>query len=872
MPLALTLAEESMKKTPKTARLSLGLICLLHGTAFAAEPLWQDRQEKTQLADVKKLNVKAKQFRLVDSHITQLQQTLLNRNVNEYRLELPMPDGKTHTFVLQYSPIYQNGFEKKYPSIRTFSGYQLDKPQNSGRFDITPHGFHGMFRYNGATVFIDPLSRDSNVKYISYFKKDALPQSDTPYHKVLEHSYQPSFKSSDPASHSQAGETLKTYRLAVSAAAEFTAFHGGTKEGAQAAIVTIINRINQLYVNDLSVQLNLIANNDEVIYTDAATDPFANTSDDIDTNRTVLNDTIGAANYDIGHIFNTDGGGLAYLGAVCVDSHKGGGVTGSSSPTGDPFIIDFVAHEFGHQFGANHSYNGTAGGCSTRVSHAAFEPGSGSTIMGYAGLCSDQNIQNASDDFFHSFSVEQIHQYIAGDGACHASTDLNNETPTVDAGGNFTIPASTPFMLTGSAVDADNDTLRYSWEQFETGNATNSAAQMIDDGEGPLFRTWDPTTSPIRYLPRMSDVLQNTTVIGEAIPTTTRDLTFKLIVRDGVGNINSDNMTVSVTSDAGPFAVTAPAGGDNWAQSSPAIVTWNTANTNVAPVSCANVDIMFSSDGGQNFSTMLASSTANDGNESVTVPSINTADARLMIKCSDNIFYAVNEGNFNVIVVDNQPVITATQAQTINEDSSLTVTLDMLTVVDTDSSPSEFSVQVLDGDNYSVSSSTVTPTAEFNGNLSVNVTVSDATSTSATAQIAVTVNAVNDVPVATDDSFSVVQDSSNNSFNFINNDSDADGDSLTVTGVNYSGSGTLTASSSGASYTPAGGFTGSDSFSYTISDGNGGTSEGNVTVTVTSSSTGGGSSSGGGGGSMPILLSLLLLPLAIVRRKTGIKR
>ncbi|MFT4929520.1 MAG: hypothetical protein ACI8WB_005653, partial [Phenylobacterium sp.] len=513
-----------MKKTNVKHSLATGLLSLMALNAantHAAEALWTDVAQKTELNAVENLNVLASKHRLVSANMANLERQLYDRTINQYEMMLPLPNGTSALFRLTYAPVYQSGLAQKYPSIRTFTGYQVDKPANAGRFDITPQGFHGMFTVDGQRVYIDPLQRGNNATYISYYKKDANPLSQPLTDQVIQSV--DSFAGqgdSKAASAQKLGETKKTYRIAVAASGEYTAFHGGTKELGQAAIVTMMNRVNEVYEVDLSVTLVLVDNNDTVVYTDASTDPFDNTSNDIDANITVMSNNIGNDNFDIGHVVNTAGGGLAGLGVVC-GSSKAAGVTGSPAPTNDPFVIDFVAHEIGHQFGGNHPYNGQTGSCTTAGDSHAYEPGSGSTIMAYAGICGEQDLQDHSDAYFHVHSLDEMRSFI-DTATCSVNTNLNNETPVANAGNDYTIPGSSPFKLTGSATDADGDDLTYGWEEFDLGTRSSSRAEMVDDGSRPLFRSWTPTSSPVRHLPRLSDIIGKTSVIGETYATTDR--------------------------------------------------------------------------------------------------------------------------------------------------------------------------------------------------------------------------------------------------------------------------------------------------------------------------------------------------------------
>lgn len=805
---------------------------LLTSNAWSANEIWTDVGQKLNLAHVDKVNVNANRYRLLNAEFSTLKQLLLNRTTNSYQLELPMPDGSMATFQLEYAPVYDIELEMKYPSIRTFKGYQVDNPTNRGRFDITPHGFHGMFTFNNQRAFIDPMQRGNTSSYLSYYKNNASPMSKMITDEVLQiaDGFVPESRPATPQN--RAGETLKTYRIAMAATGEYTAFHGGTKELGQAAIVTTMNRVNEVYNVDLSVQLTLVANNDTVVYTDASTDPYANDDTDINTNGTVLDEKIGSANYDIGHVVSTGAGGLAGLGVVC-GSQKAAGITGTVSPVNDAFSIDYVAHEIGHQFGGEHSFNGNAGSCGTRSANDAYEPGSGSTIMAYAGICDAENLQQNSDAFFHSHSVEQMGAFIQT-ATCSTTSALNNEAPTVSAGSDYTIPASTPVLLTGSATDPDSDTMSYSWEQFDLGTVSTSPETMVDDGSRPIFRAFLPTSSPTRYLPKLSDILAGTSTIGESYATTSRTMTFKLMARDNKGNTASDTMVITVDSNSGPFTVTAPASGDTWTHSTNPVVTWNTANTDQSPVSCSTVDIMLSTDGGTTFAHTVLSGTPNDGSQAVNVPALDSTTARLQVKCANNIFFAVNNGAFTVNGVNpnsSAPVITGQTALSVNEDSSLTIALTDLTVTDADSSyPGDFTLSLSSGDNYTVSGATITPTQDFNGTLTVPVKVNDGTSDSNSFDLTVTVNAVNDAPVisaaqtlSTNEDEALTLSISNITVTDVDNTADQLSMSI-VAGDNYS--------VDGLSVTPATNFNGALSVSVKVNDGQADSNSFAITVNV----------------------------------------
>jgi hypothetical protein len=322
---------------------------------------------------------------------------------------------------------------------------------------------------------MDPYSQNDPLHYISYYKSDFSRPED----ELLEE-LGPYGEASPPEIEggTTSGPTLRTHRLALATTGEYSIFHGGTKPLVMAELVTAVNRVSGIYEREVAIRLQLIANNDDVIFLNPATDPYTNNNGSamLAENQTTLDTIIGAANYDIGHVFSTGGGGVAFLNAVCTNGIKARGVTGLSSPVGDPFYVDYVAHEMGHQYGGNHSFNGNAGACAggNRNPSTAYEPGSGTTIMAYAGICSDQNIQSNSDDYFHTINFDEIVTYTTtgNGGSCGTTLATGNNPPSVNAGaGGFSIPIDTPFILTGSATDPNADPLTYNWEQFNLGPA-----------------------------------------------------------------------------------------------------------------------------------------------------------------------------------------------------------------------------------------------------------------------------------------------------------------------------------------------------------------------------------------------------------------
>lgn len=593
-------------------------------------------------------------------------------------LQLPLPDGSLGRFAVAESPIMEPALAAQFPEIKTYLGQGLDDPTATVRFDQTPAGFHAMILSEAGTIFIDPYSQADTTHYMSYFKSDyPLPAGKTIVEQVIDKTLP---QQTAQRSNATSGASLRTYRLAVAATGEYTQFFGGTVNAAMAAIVTTVNRVDGVYEREVAVRLVLVNNNSQLIYTNPATDPYTNNNPGalLSQNQANIDSVIGSANYDIGHVFSTGGGGLAGLGVVCSGSFKAQGETGSSSPTGDAYDIDYVAHEIGHQFGANHTFNGTNGSCGggNRNSATAYEPGSGSTIMAYAGICTGDDLQSNSDDYFHGISFDEIVAFtnFGGGNTCGTLTSTGNSAPSVEAGASYTIPSRTPFTLTGSASDPNGDALTYHWEEFDLGNASTAN----NSSNPPFFRSFSPTSSPSRTFPKLSDILNNTMTIGEILPSVSRTMNFRLTARDnrsGGGGVANDSTTVAVVGSAGPFGVSAPNTAVTWTGGSEQTVTWSVANTTQAPISCPNVTILLSTDGGLSFPTTVLASTPNDGTQSVVVPNIATTTARLKVICANNIFFDISNANFTINAVPSATMSVGTVPAEPNTSGNFVVAL-----------------------------------------------------------------------------------------------------------------------------------------------------------------------------------------------------
>lgn len=566
-------------------------------------------------------------------------------------ISAPMPTGEILRFRLQETPVMASELQMQYPEIRCYTGYGIDDPGAKIKVDLTPQGFHGMVisgKHNGA--FIDPYIPGETELYIAYYKHDL--QNDQIFKCEVEDEELPGLDQKAGTAIPQGDCSLRTYRLALACTGEYSTFHGGTKASVLAAMNTTVNRVNGVYERDLSVTMQLIAKNDTLIFLNGATDPYTNGDEPamIDENVTVCTNRIGLANFDIGHVFGTGGGGLAGLSVVCTNS-KARGVTTLNSPIGDAFDIDYVAHEIGHQFSGRHTQNNDC----NRDPNASAEPGSGSTIMGYAGICAP-NVQNNSNDYFHAINLQSMYNFITnGSGKnCPVKSNTGNTPPVVENVLNYTIPKSTPFALTAVGSDADNDPITYCWEQMNLEVAT--MPPVSTNTGGPMFRTFNPTSSPTRYFPRLQDLVANINSTWEELPGVARIMNFRVTVRDnhpGGGCTAYDDVVLNVDGNSGPFNVTNPNTALTWTSGETRTVTWDVANTNIAPINASQVRITLSIDGGLTYPEVLANAVPNNGSAAITVPNTPSVNCRVRVEAVGNVFFDISNADFTIV----QPVV-----------------------------------------------------------------------------------------------------------------------------------------------------------------------------------------------------------------------
>ena len=653
------------------------ILLLISSISFAqiSKSLWNETSENKLVSEIFKNKNQIKNPKLFDLDIVNLKQKL---SASPKRFEaseksniivsFPNSDGQLESYRILESSNMDAELARKYPEIKSYVGQGIENPTSTIYFSLSPLGFQSMIiKADQSAVFIEPYTKD--LKTYSVFRKTDKMASLNKFECKVVSKLSPNTLTNFVARPNADDGNLRNYRLALSVTGEYTAYFGGTKALALAAINNSMTRVNGVFEKDFGVHMNLIANNDLVVYTSASSDPYSVSTSMSKWNaelQSTLTSVIGEANYDIGHLFGATGGGgnAGCIGCVCVNGSKGSGITSPADgiPQGDSFDIDYVAHEMGHQFGGNHTFT-----FSNEGTVAQCEPGSGSTIMGYAGITGATDLQARSDPFFHAVSIQQITNYIKST-TCQTTTVTGNAVPTVNAGLDYTIPKGTPFVLTGSGSDANGDALTYIWEQMDRGTSTTTNPKTTATS-GPAFRSFTPSTNATRYFPRLSTIQAGlTSWTWEAIPNVARTLNFRLTARDnragGPAN-NSDDMIVTVNATAGPFTVSAPNTAVSYVGGSSQTVTWAVAGTTANGVNTANVDILLSRDGGNTFPITLLAGTPNDGSQVVTIPNTAGTQNRIMVRGSGHIFFDISNANFTITagstdtVVPTAPILAA---------------------------------------------------------------------------------------------------------------------------------------------------------------------------------------------------------------------
>lgn len=583
------------------------------------------------------------------------------------QLELPNTKGGFDTFEFFSTQTMAEELAETHPNIKSYIGRNVEKKSHKIRITITPYGFYGMTTSGGnEQTFINPYARNTNT-YVIFSKQQVrrdtlqamLCKTSNPYNYDIEGE----LAEFDTNSHLVSDAKLRKYRIGIASTSQYSSFHWqqagieasaseeDKRDAVQAAMVVSLDRVNEIYERDLAVTFEFIPNNSILIVIDPAQDPYTNNnvSLQLNQNQTRFNQLIGSQNYDIGHIFSTAGSGIAAFESVCNSNIKAQGATGLTQPLGDIFDIDYLSHEIGHQMGASHTFNESCFG--NRNDNTAVEPGAGNTIMAYAGVC-EPGPQNSSDALFHQVSITEMKNFFnTFFGGCAEQISINNEAPIIETIQNYTIPRNTPIMLEAIAVDENGDDLTYSWEQLD--NEIIPAPPSGNTSGGPIFRVFSPSSSPIRFLPSLSTLLNNQYANNwEVLPQVNRSISFGVAVRDNSilgGQVSTEVTSLNVI-EAGPFRVTSQnSPGIVWESGTTETITWDVANTNDSNgVNAQNVDILLSIDSGQNYTIELASNIPNNGSADVSVPDIFTNSGRIMIKASDNVFFDINNAYFAI--------------------------------------------------------------------------------------------------------------------------------------------------------------------------------------------------------------------------------
>jgi hypothetical protein len=597
-------------------------------------------------------------------------------------LAIPLPNGEVETFGLVESPVLSAEQAALHPEIKTYTGNGLKNKKYVVRLSLTALGFNAIvLNVDNDAVYFEHYSKDNSQYYFSYFTRDAsTPKHYHPQKAVcgVESSkndngsvnLNPHRAENTPENNT--GATLRTYRIAIAATGEFTQTHTGANDAAKqtAALSTIseyVNRMNAVYRNELCVSFTLVSGTN-VVYPNGGTDPYTNGNGSalIGENETNLTAVIGLANFDIGHVLGTSlgsGEGLATSPSLC-DTDKARGYTGQGNLAqfGQIFFDQALFHEIGHQFSMSHSFNSSIPVCTTRRQGTSVEPGAGATIMSYGFTCGTDNYPNTTSGptttgpilTFHTASYSQAVTYMGTTigSSCGTSTVTSNTLPVVTEPANYTIPKSTPFTLTGSATDANGDALTYCWEGTDIGEvAAPDAATLANTAKPPFSRTYEPATTGTRNFPILSAILDGTNQAkGDKLPSVAFAAKHRLTVRDnrsGGGSTVFKEITTTVDATSGPFLETTNLAA-SYAGNSSQTITWSVNGTTAAPVSCANVKISLSTDGGTTFPTVLLASTPNDGTESVTLPNTATTTARIKVEAVGNIFFDISNSNFAI--------------------------------------------------------------------------------------------------------------------------------------------------------------------------------------------------------------------------------
>lgn len=585
-------------------------------------------------------------------------------------INLPTLEGKIEKFAVYSFPVMEKSLAEQY-QLGSYVGVGVDDPSKYIRFSVSPTDFQSMLIKNGKYEFIEPQDTQKRIYGVHAKTTNTGDEpfvcstNETPLSKEK---LKKLFKNGTSFAHQPTNfskpsdKKYRTLRLAISTTGEYTTYFGGLT-GALTQINATMTRVNGIFENDFSLHLN-VQNFPTLIYTDAATDPYSPASTGVKGkwNRELmqtLHTFPGDAAFDIGHLFGASGGGgnAGCIGCVCTnvlltggeadDSYKGAGFTSPADkkPFGDNFDIDYVAHEMGHQVGANHTFSFDIEGTGVNI-----EPGSGSTIMGYAGITNEfgepiTDVQNHSDPYFSVASLIQVQDNLAT-RTCATVQSISNDAPVIAALPKYTIPKGTAFVLTASATDAQNDPLTYTWEEVDDAQESINEENLGQTYSGASFRSIKPSANPVRYFPMLTSVLNgnldNSLKTWESVSMVARPTNFMVTVRDNhVGmpgfQQNESALQEIVVGNDGPFAVLS----NNVYKNSTAPLVWDVASTNISPYNVSKVMIDYTVDEGNSWK-ILSASTANDGTENFNFPTLASGSTvKIRIAALNNVFYTI---------------------------------------------------------------------------------------------------------------------------------------------------------------------------------------------------------------------------------------
>ena len=640
--------------------LFIALSILVPTFVFGQSPYWEasdiTSSSKLNLADIKNYRTVGVNMNRIRNILAKAPYADANYKTDiRYEISIPNPKGGSDVYRVMEIAVLSPALAAEYPTLKTYK--IIGSKGATGRITLSDFGME-VAVHNGTKSFhLQSTSKTDNKKHIIYYDRDEISEGLSCATEEIE---ELNTEWTEQGLNKALGDCqLRTYRMAVATTGEYTTA-AGSQAAALAKVTSTINNISAIYERDATITFTVVSTT-ALMFPNAATDPF-NTSTfpggtALNDNHNAITSALGTAGFDLGHAFHeggSGGSGLAQLSSVCNAAGKGRAASRRSTTTGGAWER-LVSHEISHNFSGRHTMAANTGSCMGNVTtSSAYEVGGGSTIMAYASACTGASYQSGTDSYFHTGTISQMVSF-AANSTCAAVSTISNGQPSVSSGGSaYTIPANTPFILSASGTDSDGDNVLYNWEQMDPAPAPMGGFPSSSNTAGPMFRSYPPSADgDVRYLPALSNLVTGTSVPWEVLPTVSRTMDFRITARDnaaGNGCLAYDSTIVTTNNSAGPFTVTSQSTPTTWVGNgtNTATITWNTAGTNNAPISCANVDILFSDDEGQSFPHVLLASTPNDGSQSITIPSLNACRGRIMVKCSDNIFFNINSEDIDL--------------------------------------------------------------------------------------------------------------------------------------------------------------------------------------------------------------------------------